>query len=102
MRLPADVVLVRTTDEFTEESIPQALLRAHRVAEGAWGRLVVREGAVEFVFEDDPATRTRLGPGASIVIPPGRFHHVEIIGAVKFVVEFYRPGTVGGADAVAR
>ncbi|MEZ5215007.1 MAG: DUF1971 domain-containing protein [Ilumatobacteraceae bacterium] len=53
--LPGGLVLVRTTPEFTEATVP-ALLRAHRVAEGVWGRLVVIEGAVDFGFEDDPSS----------------------------------------------
>ena len=88
--LPGGLVLVRTTPEFTEETVPAALLRAHRVAEGVWGRLVVIEGAVEFVFEDEPELRTRLTAGTSIAIPPKRPHRVVLVGPARFAVEFHR------------
>lgn len=89
IELPADVVLVRTTDEWDEESLPDGLRRAHRVAEGVWGRLVVRAGALRCTFEDDGAARV-LGPGEAQVLPPGRAHHVEPTGTVRFVIEFHR------------
>ncbi len=89
--LPTDVRLVRTTPEFDESSVPAGLLAAHRVADGVWGRLVVRAGALTFVFEDDPEAALRVGAGGHVVIPPGREHHLELDGPVRFVVEFHRP-----------
>ncbi|NNE12425.1 MAG: DUF1971 domain-containing protein, partial [Ilumatobacter sp.] len=71
---------------------PSGLLREHRIAEGVWGRLVVRDGALTFVFDGETASPSSLvtAPGEQI-IPPGVPHHVVIGGAVRFVVEFYRP-----------
>jgi mannose-6-phosphate isomerase-like protein (cupin superfamily) len=59
------------------------------VADGVWGRLVVRSGELTLVFEDDDPALA-VGPGCSVVIPPGRLHHVEIAAQVSFVIEFYR------------
>lgn len=87
--LPAGAVLVRTTPVFDETSVPEGLRRAHRVAAGVWGRLVVAEGSLRFVFEDDPEPRV-VAAGAHQVIPPERPHHVEVIAPVRFVVEFHR------------
>lgn len=89
-RLPDGLELARTTDVFDEESVPAGLLRAHRVADGVWGRLVVHEGSIGFRFEDDDRSMSAAA-GESIVIPPGRRHHVEVNGPVRFVVEFHRP-----------
>ena len=92
--LPDGAVLVRVTDEFDETSTPRALRRAHRVADGVWGVLEVRSGGLGFVFEDD-ADVHELTVGDRWVIPPGRLHHVELDGLVRFVVEFHRvPDTV--------
>lgn len=88
--IPADFELARTTESFDHESVPAGLLRAHRVADGVWGRLVVHTGSVTFVFEDDVANPHVLGAGESVVIPPGRLHHVEPSSSAKFAVEFYR------------
>ena len=93
IELPAGCELVRTTREFDEHTVPAGLLAAHRVAEGLWGRLVVRDGSVGFGF-DDGNERT-VSVGESQVIPPGRLHHLSIDGAVRFVVEFHRPSDVG-------
>lgn len=90
LHLPPDVVLVRTTEVFDEQQHPPGLRRAHRVAEGVWGRLVVRTGALGFVFDDDPDHPRRVVAGAHQVIPPGRLHHIEFDGRVSFVIEFHR------------
>lgn len=90
--IPDGFRLVRTTDVFDERSVPTGLLRAHRVADGVWGRLVVHGGAVRFVFEDAPDAAVHLLAGSSITIPPGRLHHVELDGPARFAVEFHRPG----------
>lgn len=90
LQLPDGVELARTTDVFDEDSVPAGLLRAHRVADGVWGRLVVHEGSIGFRFEDDDRLLEAVA-GESIVIPPRRRHHVEPTGPVRFVVEFHRP-----------
>lgn len=89
-QLPEGLELARTTDVFDEDSVPAGLLRAHRVADGVWGRLVVHEGSVGFRFEDEDRL-LNAAAGDSIAIPPGRRHHVELVGPVRFVVEFHRP-----------
>ncbi len=89
-RLPEGLVLTRTTDVFDSETVPAGLLRAHRVATSVWGRLVVHNGSIRFVFEDDPDNAVTVGAGESVVIPPSRPHHVEPGEMCGFVVEFYR------------
>jgi tellurite resistance-related uncharacterized protein len=88
-RLPDGLVLTRTTDVFDDGSVPAGLLRAHRVADGVWGRLLVHEGSLVFRFEDGDQP-LRAGAGEWIVIPPARPHHVELVGPVRFAVEFHR------------
>ncbi len=88
--LPEGLELVRTTDVFDDESVPAGLLRAHRVAKGVWGRLVVHTGSVTFVFEDAPDDPITVEAGRSVVIPPERRHHVELPEPATFAVEFHR------------
>ena len=95
--LPSELVLDRTTDVFTEVTVPAGLLRAHRVARGVWGRLVVREGRLRFVWEagdaddaDDADDPVELVEGDSVVIPPEVPHRVEPAPGCRFVVEFHR------------
>ncbi len=71
--------------------MPAGLLASHRVADGVWGRLVVRTGSLTLVFEDDDGPGHLVGAGQHVVIPPGREHHLRLDGPVTFVVEFHRP-----------
>lgn len=88
--LPAGLRHVRTTDVFDEATVPPGLLRAHRIAEGVWGRLVVHAGSLRFVFEDDTDGARTVGAGDSVVIPPATPHHVELEDGAAFAVEFHR------------
>ena len=74
--MPAGLELARTTPEFTATTVPAALLAAHRVGPGGWGRLRVRAGRVRFVFEADPSDAVELSAGDHVDIPPGELHHV--------------------------
>lgn len=89
-RLPDGLELVRTTAVFDNGTVPAGLLRAHRVAEGVWGRLVVHTGTVTFVFEDEPDRPVTVVAGDEVVIPPARPHHVELPEPATFAVEFHR------------
>ena len=87
--LPHDAVLVRTTAVFDEESVPAGLLRAHRIADGVWGRLVVYRGTLDFLFEDEPNAPITLTAGERLVIPPAVPHRVVLTGSAAFAVEFH-------------
>ena len=89
LEIPDGWAVVRTTPVFNETTVPAGLLRAHQIAEGVWGRLVVRSGSLEFAFEDQAETTT-VGAGDDVAIPPQRPHHVIVGPTVSFVVEFYR------------
>lgn len=103
--LPDGVEHVRTTDTFDNDTVPAGLLRAHRVADGVWGRLVVHSGTVVFVFDDDPEHPISVAAGESVAIPPARQHHLELDEAATFAVEFHRlprtPTPVAGTESTA-
>lgn len=86
--LPDDSELVRTTAVFDSDTVPAGLLRAHRVAVGMWGRLVVHAGIVNFVFDDDGDHPVTVA-GGTLVIPPARPHHLELSEDASFAVEFW-------------
>ncbi len=75
---------------ITTRTVPAGLLRAHRVADGVWGRLVVHTGSVGFAFDDSPDDVVAVHAGDAVVIPPARPHHVELRGPATFAVEFHR------------
>ena len=88
--MPTGLTLQRTTPTFDEHSTPAGLLRAHQVADGVWGRLVVESGSLGFVFEDEPDDVRVVGSGDEQIIPPTARHHVVLDGPVRFAVEFHR------------
>jgi tellurite resistance-related uncharacterized protein len=92
-RLPVALEHVRTTDVFDTTTVPAGLLRAHRVADGVWGNLVVHSGTVTFVFDDEPEHPITVGAGDTVAIPPARQHHLELDQPATFAVEFHRNPT---------
>ena len=89
--MPNGFELVRTTDVFDNTTVPAGLLRAHRVADGVWARLIVHTGSVTFVFEDQPDQQIIVNAGEHVAIPPARLHHLELEQPSTFAVAFYRP-----------
>lgn len=89
LELPEGLAHDRTTRPFDSESVPAGLLRAHRVAPGVWGELVVHAGEVTFVVEATGTSRA-LAAGETQVIEPDVAHHVEPNGNALFEVRFHR------------
>lgn len=96
--IPETLRSVRTTPVWDQASMPAGLRRAHRVAAGTWGRIVVYEGRLRFTAATTPAIEIELGAGVLQGIPPGVEHCVEPLGAVRFAVEFF---TVDRASRVS-
>jgi tellurite resistance-related uncharacterized protein len=86
--LPADLIVVRTTAAWDEQTMPTALRRSHRVASGTWGRLRVTEGSLRFVAGTDPVTDVVVDAARPQGIPPDVEHHVEPQGPVRFSIDF--------------
>jgi tellurite resistance-related uncharacterized protein len=88
--LPNDAAPYRRTAEFSESTIPAALLRRHTTKAGVWGRIHVVEGSLRYrVLEPAPAEYI-LVPGHPGVVEPEVPHEVEPLGSVRFYVEFLR------------
>ena len=86
--LPDGLRLVRIGPEWDEKTMPAGLGRAHRLAGGTWGRIVVHDGRLRFTMTGDPPLDVELAPGATQAIPPGIAHEVRPLGPVRFEVEF--------------
>jgi tellurite resistance-related uncharacterized protein len=93
MEMPPDLELTHTSKEFTDESVPPALLRAHKLASDVWGRLHVRAGELQFCFDADPDDPVELTAGQWVDIPPSVLHHVVPAPGAQFAIEFYRSNT---------
>lgn len=85
--LPPAAREYKRTAVFTEETLPDALRREHRIKAGSWGRVVVTDGQLEFHSRG----RVRLlGAGEVGIVEPEIPHHVTPLGAVLVHVEFWR------------
>ncbi len=94
--LPDGLVLARTTPTYDQDSVPPGLLKAHQVATGVWGRLSVKDGVLDFAFDEFPDEVRSIRAGQHVVIPPARPHHVTAHSPVSFFVEFYRQSSEDG------
>ena len=56
---------------------------------GVWGLLRVLQGEVRLVFHD-PHREVTVTTDSPAPIPPEALHHVEVTGAMRMQVEFYR------------
>ncbi len=87
--LPEGAIKVGATPSMTQETVVPGILKNHLAPKGKYGFLVVEEGVLQFVWEDDEHNVLDADPAHPIVIFPERFHHVSISGAVRFRVEFH-------------
>ena len=99
--LPEGLRWVRTSAAWDERTMPAGLRRAHRVAAGTWGRIVVQAGRLRFVAATTPTIDVELEAGSTQAIPPEVIHEVEPLGAVRFSVEFFAVDCTGGAGTEA-
>lgn len=90
--LPFGVKKVGETPLMTEKTVAPGILKKHLAPKGKLGLLVVEEGQLQFVWEDQPTQVLDADQEHPVVIWPERFHHVVINGPVRFRVEFYQPG----------
>ncbi len=81
----------RRTSVFTETSVPEALLHAHRTKPGVWALIEVLQGRLLYRVLNHPSREQILEPGGpSGVVEPAVPHAVEPLGPVQFQVTFYR------------
>ena len=82
--LPAGAVKAGSTPSMTEETVVAGILKKHLAPKGKFGYLVVEEGSLQFVWEDDEKNVLDADPQHPIVIFPERYHHVSLTGKVRF------------------
>lgn len=93
MNWPSTLVPYHRTKEFDESTVPEAFLTEHSTADGAWAMLRVTEGELTFIDLDEGRAMT-LDPQTPAFIEPNQRHRLEINGAVKFFVEFFKDAAV--------
>jgi tellurite methyltransferase len=89
-KLPAGATEYKRTAEFDEKTVPAGLTKTHTLKEGTWGELVVLDGHVLYVLEDQDGAAVVLRPGVNGTIAPCAPHHVEPKASARFFVRFLR------------
>jgi len=89
--LPVGAQKTGSTPSMNEETVVKGILKNHLAPKGKFGLVVVEEGTLQFVWEDDQENILDADVDHPVVIYPERFHHVALTGPVKFRVEFYNP-----------
>ena len=92
--LPEGMTSHQQTPEFNENSIPKGLLKNHSTAKNVWGLIRILEGSLLYRIIEPTAEEVVLTVEHHGVVAPEMLHQVEIIGPVRFRVEFYREGSV--------
>jgi len=88
--LPKDAASYKKTPEFTEDTIPAGLLKAHQTKAGTWGKINVTEGKLLYRILEPEHEEILLSKSLFGVVEPTILHEVESQGAVRFHVEFFR------------
>ena len=102
MTLPADARPYKRTEVFTEATVPAGLLKAHTTKPGTWGLIHVLEGRLGYRVDDParpPAYEVLTPETAPGVVEPTIRHQVELLGPMRFFVEFHRLEEPGASQA---
>ena len=78
----------RTTPVFDQDSLPDALRRAHNTKQGVWGLIRVLEGRLRYVVAESGAEQI-LTPDRPGLVTPRQLHFVAPLGPMRMQVEFY-------------
>ena len=78
----------RTTPVFDQDSLPDALRRAHNTKAGTWGVIRVLEGRLRYVIAETGSEQI-LTPDRPGRVVPQQLHFVEPLGPMRMQVEFY-------------
>lgn len=88
--LPEGLEEYKRTATFEPETTPAGLRRTHDLKAGTWGEIVVVEGHVHYVLEDDGDLTLMLKPDRPGTVAPARPHHVVPRPGSRFFVRFLR------------
>lgn len=99
-RIPPGLVPTGGSIAFTEDSIPDALQKEHKLAAGNWGVLHVFEGNVVFVDAGSGEESTVSAPGL-VTIHPETPHRVAADGKTSGRIDFFREPGVESSDGAA-
>ena len=89
-RLPDTASEYSRTAIFDATTTPAGLRKTHTTKPGVWGEIVVLEGRLLYVIENEEDASFVLRPGVPGAITPGAPHHVVPYDDARFFVRFLR------------
>ena len=97
-RIPSGLIPSSGSIAFTNDTIPDALQKEHKLAAGHWGVLHVFEGSLNFVDIGSGDQRTVSAPDL-VTIHPETPHRVDADGPVSCRVDFFREQDAGSSTS---
>jgi tellurite resistance-related uncharacterized protein len=92
--LPSNVTKGKRTPEFTELSVPEALLESHTTKPGMWGKIVVLDGSLVYRILGPEPEEFEIDAARPAIIEPTIRHAIELHGKVRFYIQFYEQPVV--------
>jgi tellurite resistance-related uncharacterized protein len=83
-QLPNTIAAYKRTPEFTEESVPAGLLRAHQTKDSVWAKIVVLEGRLQYTINEPEQEVVILDESVYGVVEPTVLHEVKPLDSVRF------------------
>jgi tellurite resistance-related uncharacterized protein len=88
--IPDSVKHYKSTPEFNETSVPPGLLKKHTTADSVWGSIRIIEGSLIYRILAPAVEEIILTPDFYGVVEPKVEHEVQVMGPVRFCVDFLR------------
>jgi tellurite resistance-related uncharacterized protein len=88
--LPSQLTPYKRTPEFTDQSVPKALLGSHSTKPGTWAMIVVLEGSLTFRILEPVIESIAVDSEHPGIIEPTVSHKIEPHAGVRFHVQFYK------------
>ncbi|MRW83004.1 DUF1971 domain-containing protein [Pseudoduganella sp. FT26W] len=90
--IPDTVTHYKSTTVFTQDTVPAAIQRGHTTAGDVWARIRILEGSLLYRITDPRvlAEEVLLTPDLPGVVEPQIEHEVQVVGPVRFQLDFHR------------
>lgn len=89
--MPPDFIAYKRTRNFTDTDLPESLTRRHDTKPGAWAKIIVLEGALDYEIMADPVRHYRIDANHPGIIEEQLPHRVTpITTPLSFYLEFYK------------
>lgn len=80
---------IKSTPIFNNKTCPDGIKKAHAISNGICGKLIVINGMLEFIYEDNNEIHI-VDTNKPFYIEQQRKHHVNLLWDVEFKIEFYK------------